>query len=300
MNSATLTSARSFSRPLAFVELLKLRLNSLVILAAFGGFFLALPAGETADLLTLVALGAGVLLSAGGASAINMALEAHLDLVMERTRTRPIPSGRVSKDEAVLFGAFSVLAGVLMLWAACGAVATSVSAATVIIYAAIYTPLKTRSNVNTIVGAVPGALPVLVGWAAAGVAFNAAAWSLFTLIFVWQFPHFLAIATLYREDYARAGFRMLPVEDAGGLRTAHRALLHGLIYVPVSLLPSALGLGGELSFYGNLVVAVLFLGCTLRAATRRSEESWRLLFRASLLVLPVQFALLLIDHMTGK
>jgi protoheme IX farnesyltransferase len=299
MNTAALTDSRAPSRMLAFIELWKLRLNALVILAALAGFFLALPSGESANWLTLLALGGGVLLSAGGASAINMALEAHLDAVMERTRSRPIPSGRVTRDESILFGAVSVIAGVALLWAACGVVAAAVSAATVISYTAIYTPLKTRSNINTIVGALPGALPVLVGWAAAGAAFNAAAWSLFTLIFVWQFPHFLAIATLYRDDYAKAGFRMLPVEDSTGLRTAHRALLHGLIYIPVSALPAALGLGGELSFHGNLVVAVLFFGCTLRAAFRRDEDSWRMLFRASLLVLPVQFGLLLIDHMTG-
>ncbi len=294
MSAVAFSASPSSSRSRAWVSLLKLRLNFLVIVAALAGYLLAVPTGQPLNWAALAALTVGVLLSAGGASAINMGLEAHLDALMERTRMRPVPAGQISRDEAIIFGSVCTALGVGTLFVALGPVPAALSAATVLLYTAVYTPLKTRSNLNTIVGAIPGALPVLLGWTAAGVPMTAAALSLFTLIFVWQFPHFLAIATLHREDYARAGFKMLPVADPTGLATAHRVLLHALVYVPVSILPACLGLGGQVALWGGLGCALFFLGTALRAAFTRSLASWRFLFWASLFVLPAQFAFLLV------
>lgn len=300
MSAATMPTVLAPTRLRAWISLLKLRLNVLVIVAALAGYLLALPVPRNIDVIALLALSVGVLLSAGGASAINMALEAHLDALMERTRGRPVPAGHISKDEAITFGSVCTALGVGVLFFALGPVPAALSAATVLLYVGAYTPLKTRSNLNTIVGAIPGALPVLLGWAAAGAPFSAAALSLFTLIFVWQFPHFLAIATLHREDYARAGFKMLPVDDPQGLRTAHRVLLHALLFVPVSILPACLGLGGAVALWGCLACAIFFLGAALCSVLTRSLDSWKFLFWASLLVLPVQFAFLLADAMTAS
>ena len=274
-----LLGASRRSRCRGFLGLMKMRLNGLVAVAASVGY---LVAGRVPELPTLVALALGSLLAACGTSAMNMALEADLDARMERTRMRPVPLGIVSAAEAGIFGAILALVGLALLLATTNGLATLVCAVTVALYVLVYTPLKTRTTFNTVVGAVPGALPPLIGWAAAVGDLPAGAWALFAIVFLWQFPHFMAIASIHREDYRRGGFLMLPVVDPSGLRTAHRAVSTALLLLPVSLLPAVLGVtAAPIYIPGVLALGLFYLAMAVRAGARRTQDSWRGLLRAS-------------------
>ena len=242
-------------------------------------------------LVAMVATGA----VAAGASVWNQVIERDRDARMRRTSNRPIPSGQVGTVEAAVFGSVLAVAGVLVLALACNGVAAAVAAATFLLYVAVYTPLKPVTTLNTAVGAIPGALPPVIGWAAATGHLNVQAWSLFLIVFLWQFPHFLAIAWMHRADYARGGHRMLPNVDPDGSMTGRQALWHAVLLVPVGLLPYQLQMGGAVYFAGAFVLGLFYLYYSARFCLNVNDATARSLLRASILYLPAVLLLLLLD-----
>jgi protoheme IX farnesyltransferase len=239
----------------------------------------------------------GTALVAGGASALNQWLERGSDRRMKRTAGRPLPAGRLQPVEVLLFGVLLAVGGVTWLvlalpspWAA------GVAAFTCLAYVGVYTPLKARTPLNTLVGAVPGALPPVIGWCAVRGAITEEAIALFVILFLWQVPHFLAIAWMYRDEYARAGLQMLPVVDPEGRLTGRHMVSYCLALVPASLGPVLLGAAGSLYAFGAIVLGLGFLASALRFQRVRSREQARRVLRASLLYLPGVFALLLLDR----
>jgi protoheme IX farnesyltransferase len=291
MRSEALIMAAARSRAGDFLALAKPRLNSLVIATTLGGYYMG--AGQGSDLRTLLLTICGTALVAGGAAAFNQLIEREPDARMLRTRTRPLPDGRLQPNEAALFGALLSVAGLLMLALGANAIAAAVALVTLVTYSVVYTPLKLRTSFSTVVGAVPGALPPVIGWAAARGSIDAAALALFAIGFCWQLPHFLAIAWIYREDYERAGFPMLPVIEPDGRSTARQAVLYAAALVPASLAPAALGLAGWPYAAGALALGLLFLALAVRFAIVRSVPSARMLFFGSLLYLPALWALMI-------
>ena len=283
------------SRVADLAALMKLRLNLLVLAAVATGYVLGATTGVSLPQLGWVL--AGVLLAGGGSSALNMAMEAERDRLMDRTRHRPVAAGRISKDEAVLFGALLSFAGVGVVALGGGWLAATLCATTIALYVAVYTPLKTRSTLNTWVGAIPGALPPLIGWAAATGGLSMPALTLFGIIFFWQFPHFFAIASIYKDDYKRGGFKMLPVVDTHGLRTAHQTLICAMALIPVSLLPAVTRIAGPTYFTGAFALAMIYLVFSVRAAITKATPAWRDLLRTSLIVLPGFFVLMMVDRL---
>ncbi|MBI4616168.1 MAG: protoheme IX farnesyltransferase [Planctomycetes bacterium] len=269
----------------AYVELAKPRLTSLVLVTVAAGFAAALPAGP--DWVLLLQTVAAVGLVAGGGGALNMYLERDLDLRMHRTRTRPIPSGRLTAIQALAFGVYASVAGLAWLWVATNELATFFAALALTNYVFVYTPLKVRTSLNTLVGAVTGALPPVIGWAAASGGISAGAGLLFAILFVWQMPHFLVIAWLCRDDYARAGMKMISVLDPTGGATMRQIVLFSLTQLPVSLLPVASGLAGIRYFLVASAVSLAMAVLGVAFAARRSKRTARWLFLASLLYLPL-------------
>jgi protoheme IX farnesyltransferase len=294
MRSETLTMDAARSRAGDFVALAKPRLNALVIATTLGGYYMG--AGRGGSLGLLLNTLAGTALVAGGAAAFNQLLEREPDGLMRRTRTRPLPDGRLQPGDAAVFGAVLSVAG--LLWLALGAnpIAAAVALVTLVTYALVYTPLKRRTSFSTIVGAVPGALPPVIGWAAARGQVDAAALALFAIGFCWQLPHFLAIAWIYRADYERAGFPMLPVLEPDGRSTARQAALYAAALLPASLAPAALGLAGPTYAAGAIALGLGFLALTLRFGVIRTVPSARLLFVGSILYLPALWALMIADR----
>ena len=225
-----------------WLELTKPRITMMVVFTALVGFVAASAASPWSGLLTAALVGTGLV--AGGASVLNMVMERDTDALMQRTRTRPIPAGRIRPADARWFGALLTFGGLALLLSLCGALAALVAFSTWASYLFLYTPLKRRTHLSTLVGAVPGALPPVIGWAAASGRLEPGAFILFAIVFLWQIPHFLAIAWLYRDDYERGGFPMLPVIDREGRVTGRQAVLHSVALLVVSLAPVAAGLGG--------------------------------------------------------
>ena len=277
-------------------ELGKLRLSALVVVVTAAGYCLALtPAGPAFDPWVLVSAMAGTLLVSAGASAFNQALEMRHDLRMARTRERPVPRGAVSVAGALCIGIGFAAAGLSILCGGAHSAAALVALVSLLLYVLVYTPLKRVTPYNTLVGAVPGALPPLIGWAAATGELTLGAWMLFAILFAWQVPHFLAIAWMYRDQYARAGFKMLPVVDPTGVSTGRAAVVWALALVPLSLCAPMAGLGHWL-----YAVAAVLLGSTLVLAAlmflwRRTDDAARRLFLASLVYLPALLGVLVID-----
>ncbi|MHC4924291.1 MAG: heme o synthase [Planctomycetota bacterium] len=276
-----------------YMTLSKMRLNTLVVVTTLGGVWIG--SGGTASwsliLQTVIATG----LVAVGASALNQVMEIGRDARMHRTMGRPLPSGRMHTAEALSFGVGCSVAGLAWLAASVNLLAMALAAITLLTYLAVYTPMKGRSAYNTLVGAVPGAVPPLIGWAAAGNGLDAGAWVLFAILYLWQIPHFLSIAWLFREDYARAGFVMLPGVDRDGISTGRQAVLHTVALVIVSLFATTTGIAGVVYAVGALVVGGWFAWVALGFARRRSGETARVLLRASLVYLPVLFTLMALD-----
>jgi heme o synthase len=271
--------------------LTKLRLNALVVATSAGGYYMA--SGANLDLGALVTAAVGTGLVAGGAAAINQVDERDLDRLMNRTRLRPIADGRmdVTQGRAVAVGLTFI--GLLILWALANVTAMLLALATFLIYAYIYTPLKRKSSLATVVGAVPGALPPLIGWTAAGGSLaHVAPWSLFGLMFVWQLPHFLAIAWMYRDDYARAALPMLPVVDREGQLTGLQTMLWAATLIPVSEMPFLNGLTTGVYAIGALVLGVAQLTLAVAFARRRTETNARALFFGSITYLPLLWILM--------
>jgi len=278
-----------------FVALAKPRLNLLVVASTLAGY--AMADGEPLGLLRICGLALGTGLVAGGASAFNQVYERDIDALMQRTRLRPIPDQRLQPLEAVMFGAAITIIGALMVAAASNVLAATVALTTVFVYVAIYTPLKRRTPLNTVIGAIPGALPAIVGWAAASGEITAKAWVLFGIMFLWQMPHFLAIAWLCREDYARARLQMLPVLEPDGRSTGRQAVIYGAALIPLSLAPAPLHMAGQTYFLGALVLGVAFLWVTFRFARTRSTRDARRAFFGSLAYLPLLWILMIADKL---
>lgn len=277
------------------LTLTKPRITLFVVLTAAVGCVLA--AGRGADVTVLLHLMVGTALVAAGSAALNQLAERDLDGRMRRTARRPLPAGRVSGATAAVLGLGAAVAGTLWLATFVSIVTAGCAAVTLILYVLVYTPLKRRTALAIFVGAVPGALPVVGGWTAGGGGAGAEIWAFFWIVFLWQLPHFLALAWMYRADYARAGLPMLSVGDPDGRRTFSQAALHATALIPVSLLPSLLGVAGWLHFGGAALAGTLYAGTALTAAVERTDARARELFRASLLYLPTLFAFLVADRL---
>jgi protoheme IX farnesyltransferase len=288
---------RTRSRAGDFVALTKPRLNFLVIVTTLMGYYVG--ADHDGQTWVLLATIVGTALVAGGSAALNQVFERDIDGLMQRTRMRPLPTGRIQPGEATVFGAALSLIGLVVLAVGAGWLPMGVAAATLVTYAFVYTPLKRRTALATVLGAVPGALPPVIGWAAARGDLSLPAWALFAIVFFWQMPHFLAIAWLYRDDYARAGIPLLPVVDPDGHSTGRQALAYTGALIPISILPAAVGLGGTLFLVSALVLGVGFLACALLFATRLDRPTARLLFFGSITYLPLLWVALAVDRLAG-
>jgi protoheme IX farnesyltransferase len=278
----------------AYLELTKPRITFLIVLTAAAGFALASTA--SIDYVGMLRSMLGIAMLSSGIATINQYMERDLDALMRRTAARPLPTGRLMPWEALAFGAgLTVLAEIYL--AVLVNPLTALLGLTVIAgYLFGYTPLKTRTSLSTMVGAFPGAVPPLIGWAAARGTIGLEAWVLFAILFLWQFPHFLAIAWMYREDYSRAGILMLPVVEPDGKVTAQQIVVYTVLLLPVSLLPTALGISGKVYLYGAIVLGLLFLFSSLRAAFSKSRQEARRLLLASVIYLPLLFILMVLDR----
>ena len=274
-----------------FVALAKPRLNFLVVVSALAGY--AMAGGDTLDFLKVLCTVAGTGLVASGASAFNQLIERETDGLMNRTRLRPLPDRRLQPADAMVFAAVLSLAGLAVLALGVNGLSAVVAFTTLVTYAVIYTPLKKRTSFATVIGAIPGALPPVIGWAAAQNAITQGAWVLFGIVFLWQLPHFLAIAWIYREDYARAGLPMLPVVEPEGRSTARQAVFYAAAVVPLSLAPTLIGLTGLAYFAGALALGLIFLALALRFAQSRSVADARRLFFGSIVYLPLLWVLMI-------
>jgi len=275
------------------IALTKPRVVLMILVTTVVGYYVGLSGAP--DYAKFVHLLVGTLLAAGGTLALNQYWERDVDARMERTRVRPLPEGRLAPLEALLFGTAVTVAGLGYLGAFVGAMVLLVTAATTVLYLFAYTPLKLRTPLCTIVGAVPGALPPVTGWVASREAFGIGAWVLFGILFLWRLPHTLAIARLYRDDYARAGVRLLPVVDAQGTSTERQIVTGCLALLAVSLLPTLIGLAGPIYFVGAFLLGTAFVVLGTRQALTPSASSARHVLFASLLYLPILLALLAYD-----
>jgi protoheme IX farnesyltransferase len=289
-----LALTEGYRRALDFFELTKPRVTLMVLVTTFVGFYLG--SHSIPDYLRLMQTLLGTALAAGGTLALNQFLERDADAAMERTRRRPLPEGRVQPTEALIFGVVLTVSGLVTLWATVNALSALITAAIVGSYLFIYTPLKQKSSLCGIVGAVPGALPPVIGWTAARGQLDITAWILFAVLFLWQIPHTLAIARLYREDFGRAGIRFLPVIEPDGRSTGRQILINCSALLAVSLLPTLLQVTGYVYFLGAFILGTLFLGCGVELVVSKSPAAARRLLFASLIYLPVLLALMALDR----
>jgi len=282
------------SRSADFLALTKPRLNLLVLLTTLCGLYLGAPDGVAPILLfhTLV----GTALVAGGSAALNQVWERDTDGLMRRTRLRPVPDGRLHASEGLWFGVLLSAVGLVQLALGVNLPAAIVAAVTLASYVLLYTPLKRRTWLSTLIGAFPGALPPVIGWAAATGTIDVSAVTLFAIVFFWQIPHFLAIAWLYREDYARAGLPLLPVIEPDGRSTGRQALIYALLLVPASVAPALTGLAGAGYVAIATVLGIALVVLSTRFARERSTAAARRLFLASIAYLPVLWTVLVIDR----
>jgi len=288
-------ASRSHSKLGDVLTLAKVRLNALVVATTAGGYYMAGPSSSGLGLLVLTCLGTALV--ASGASALNQVAEYRLDQRMERTRRRPVAGGRMGRTEGTAIGLVLAAAGLALLWTSATPAAAAVALATLLTYVVVYTPLKRVTSFATVVGAVPGALPPIIGWAAVrGSIAGPEPWSLFLVMFFWQLPHFLAIAWMYRVDYARAGMPMLPVVDTGGGMTGRQSLLWAAALVPCSLLPLVAGLATVTYGVAAAVLGAGQLVVAARFARHRSIANARGLFYASIVYLPLLWLLMVIGR----
>jgi protoheme IX farnesyltransferase len=288
-DAVALPAARS--RATDYVALAKPRLNMLVVASSLAGYVMG--GGEISNAARVIFTVVGTGLVAGGASAFNQVIERGPDALMRRTRLRPVPDGRLQPGESLLFAALSSALGLLILGAGVNTLSAAVALATLLTYVLLYTPLKRRTSLATVIGAIPGALPPVIGWAAARDALSQGAWVLFGIVFLWQLPHFLAIAWIYRDDYARAGFPMLPVIEPDGRSTARQATFYCAALIPVSMAPTLIGLTNTAYFVAALALGLLFMGLTLKFARTRAVADARRLFFGSIVYLPILWTLMI-------
>jgi protoheme IX farnesyltransferase len=293
-NTGALPRSTAASLAADLWELTKPGITCMVVVTAALGFLVGAEGPLPLPLFLHAMLGTGLV--SAGASALNHLLERETDARMRRTSRRPLPAGRLDPDQVLLFGVTLAVAGLAVLAFLVELLAALLGATALAGYVFVYTPLKRRSSLATVVGAVPGAIPPMMGWAAVRGELDPGSWVLFGILFLWQLPHFLAIAWLCRDDYARAGLPMLTVFDRDGTRTARQAVLYCAALLPVSLLPSALGLAGAVYFLGTLILGLAFLGFCLAFARWLSAASARRLLVASVLYLPALLAIMMIDR----
>jgi protoheme IX farnesyltransferase len=280
-------------RVAAYAELTKPRITFLIVLTSAAGFALASPG--SIDYLALLRSLLGIALLSSGIATLNQYAERELDGLMRRTANRPLPAGRLAPWEALAFGAAITIVAEIYLLILVNPLSAVLGLTVIAGYLFAYTPLKTRTSLSTLVGAFPGAVPPLIGWTAARGSLSLEGWILFAILFLWQFPHFLAIAWMYREDYSRAGILMLPVVEPDGRVTAQQIVVYTLMLLPVSLLPTVMGMSGKVYFVGAIVLGLLFLYSSLRAAFSMSRQQARRLLLASVLYLPLLFILMVLN-----
>ena len=299
MKAATIesdqTETRSSRSGLArdLVELVRARLTLLVLLTTAVGFYLGAegPVNFAVMLHTVF----GTAAAAAGAAALNQWWEYKLDALMRRTQSRPVPAGRMRPRDAVVLGAALSIFGVAYLAFICNALSAVLAAITIIIYIFAYTPLKRVSTFNTALGAVPGALPPMIGWAAARGTLNAGAWMLFAILFFWQLPHFFAIAWMYRDDYARAGFQMVSSDDRGGERSASQSVFFCMILFVIAGLPAFLGIATVFYLLAELILGGVFIAVAMRFLKTRAPSDARRLFITSIIYLPLLLGALVLS-----
>lgn len=284
---------RASARVADYLSLTKPKLNLLVVATTLAGYYLG---ADRLDLARLLATAVGTALVAGSAAAFNEVLERDTDALMRRTMARPLPGGRMRVASATWFAVALAASGLSTLAAGASSLAAGVAAVTLVSYVLVYTPLKSRTPLATLVGGIPGGLPPMIGWAAATGTLSLPAWVLFAIVFLWQMPHFLAIAWLCRDDYAKAGLPLLPVVEPDGRSTAHLVVLYGSVLIPISLAPTLVGLAGRIYFGGVLFLGLAFLALGVQFARRRTKDAARRLFIGSIAYLPLLWALMLCNH----
>ncbi len=282
-------------RTMDYLALMKPRMVVMILAVTVAGFYMG--STQTPGWMRLLHLLIGVALASGGTLALNQYIERQEDALMPRTQSRPLPGGRLQPLSALWFGLFVTLAGLLYLGLRVNVLASLVTAAITGSYLFWYTPLKRKTSLCSVVGALPGALPPVTGWVAARGTFDSEVWVLFAILFLWQLPHSLAIAWLYREEYARAGFRLLPVLYPDGRSTGRQIVLNCLALLAVGLLPTLIGMTGPVYFVAMLILGLGFLGFGLDLARSRTVESARRLVLVSLVYLPLTFLVMVLDKM---
>ena len=280
-------------RAVAYFELTKPRIAFLLVLSSAARFYMASTTGFEPVLFVNSML--SITLLAFGVSTLNQYIERDIDPLMRRTATRPLPTGRVTANEALVFGICQCVLAEVFLFFAVNPLTAILGLTVIIGYVFLYTPLKTRTSLSTVVGAIPGAMPPLMGWTAASNKITVVGWALFATQFLWQFPHFLSIAWLYRNEYANAGIRMLPVVEPSGKLTGRQIVLFSIMLLPVSLAPYFFQVAGPLFLVGATLLGIWFLWASVRAARAKSDELARKLLLVSVIYLPLFFLLMVID-----
>ncbi len=294
MKTAAAAIPVSQSRVGDFLSLTKPRLNSLVVVTAGIGYYLGATGQPALSGLLHTVVGSGLV--AGAAAAFNQVAERDIDASMARTRQRPLPTGRILPSEACVFAVALAALGIFELAYMTNWVAAGVALATLVSYVAVYTPLKRRTPWATVVGAVPGALPPVIGWTAARGSLTVEGWVLFGIVFLWQLPHFHALSWLYRNDFRRAELPVLAAVDETGRQTSIHALLYTLGLFPISLAPFWVGLGGTTYVVGAFLLSTVFVAVAARFAMKTTSDNARMLFRTSLLYLPLLWGLLVAER----
>lgn len=277
----------------AYFELTKPRIAFMLVLTSAAGFYLGSVNGF--DWLLFVNAMLGITLLAFGVATLNQYLERRTDVLMERTASRPLPTNKILPNEALIFGILLCAAAEFYLFFAVNSLTAVLGLVVIVGYVLLYTPLKTRTTASTAIGAIPGAMPPLMGWTAAADNITLGAWTLFTLLFLWQFPHFLAIAFMYKEQYAKAGIKMLPVVEKDGKITARQIVLFTLMLLPMSLTPFFIGIAGIFYLIGAGILGIWFLWASIQAARFKNVEKSRKLLLVSVMYLPLIFALMVFN-----
>lgn len=281
------------SRLQDYVELTKPRITWLILMSTAIGYYFGHQGGWAFWPVLHTLVGTGLI--ASGTAALNQWYEREADEKMRRTQARPIPSGRVAPKYAFWFGVALEVLGSLELWLGVNSLTSLLGIATILMYLCAYTPLKQKTWWSTTIGAFPGAMPPLIGYAAASGTLTPEAWVLFAILFFWQFPHFYAIAWMYREDYSRAGIRMLPVVEPDGESTARQIIIYSVLLIPISLMPKFLGMTGSIYFVGALAMGLFFLYSGIRVSLDRTRARARRVLLTSVIYLPVLYGLMVID-----
>jgi len=278
----------------AYVELTKPRIAFMLVLTSAAGFYLGSTQGF--DVILFINSMVGIAILAFGVATLNQFIERKTDALMERTAKRPLPTNKISSNEALLFGIVQCVVAELYLLFLVNGLTAFLGLIVIVGYVLLYTPLKTKTSASTAIGAIPGAMPPLMGWTSAADSINIGAWTLFALLFLWQFPHFLAIASMYKEQYGKAGIKMLPTLEKDGKITARQIVLFTILSVAVSLAPFFIGLSGIYYLVGASLLGIWFLWTSIEAARAKTVEKSRKLLLVSVLYLPIIFALMVFNH----